>query len=83
MYLLSFLFKEEDLIFHTKKIDNIKYKIDKEECLLYMIPQNFLFFNNQSGIINRLPSDDNFCNIQGNYNIQNINVTLFKYRKDI
>ena len=75
--------KEEDLIFHTKKIDNIKYKIDKEECLLYMIPQNFLFFNNQSGIINRLPSDDNFCNIQGNYNIQNINVTLFKYRKDI
>ena len=75
--------EEDDLIFQTNNIQNKEYKLDKQECLLYLIPQNFIFFNAQPSVVNRLPFDENFCTIQDNYNIRNFNVTLIKYENEI
>ena len=75
--------EENELIFQTKNQQNIDYKLDKQECLLYIIPQNFIFFNEQPSVVNRLPFDENFCTIQSKYNIRNFNVTLIKYENEI
>ena len=73
----------DDIIFKTKNISNIKYKIDKIECLLYLVPKNFIFFNQTSSAVNPLPIDENFCTIQKNYNIQNFNVSLIQNENGI
>ena len=75
--------EEDDVIFKTKNIQTVNYKLDKLECLLYLIPKNFIFFNEKSSMEKRLPIADNFCNIQDNYIIQNFNVSLIKYEKGI
>ena len=75
--------EENDLIFHSTYIQKNEYKLDKQECLLYLVPQNFIFFNEQPSVVNRLPLDENFCTIQSKYNIRNFNVTLIKYENEI
>ena len=71
--------EEDELIFQNKKKSELKYKLDNIECLLYLIPQNFISFNEQSGVVNKLPIDDNYCSIQENYNIQIFKVSIAKY----
>ena len=73
----------DDIIFNTQNIRNINYKLDKVECLLYLIPKNLIFFNEKTSVEKRLPIIDNFCSIQENYIIQNFNVSLVKYEKGI
>ena len=75
--------EENDLIFHSTYIQKNEYKLDKQECLLYLVPQNFIFFNEQPSVVNRIPFDENFCTLQNNYNIRNFNVTLTKYENEI
>ena len=75
--------EEEELIFQTKNIDKIDYKIDKDECLLYLSPRSFRFFIWQPGVANKLPIDDNFCFVQDNYTIHNFNVSSITYEKEI
>ena len=77
------MIEADDIIFKTKYISHIKYKIDKNECLLYLVPKNFIFFNQTSSAVNPLPIDENFCTIQKNYNIQNFNVSLIKNKNGI
>ena len=57
----------DGIIFITEDIGNIDYKIDKVECLLYLLPKNFTFFNLQSGVGKRLSADINICPVQENY----------------
>ena len=73
----------DDIIFNMQNIRNINYKLDKVECLLYLIPKNLIFFNEKSSVEKRLPIYDNFCSTQENYIIQNFNVSLVKYEKGI
>ena len=82
-FCLNMEFIEQDEMLFQIKEKEIKYKLDKVECLLYLIPQNFRFFNEHSSVINQIPIDDNFCAIQESYNIQNLNVSIVKYKNDI
>ena len=77
------IIEADEIIFNVNDETEIIYKMDKIECLLYLTPKNFLFFNVQSGVGKRLLADDNFCIVQENYIIQNFNVSWVKYEKGI
>ena len=51
--------------------------------MLYLVPQNFIFFNEQPSVVNRIPFDEIFWTLQNNSNIRNFNVTLTKYENEI
>ena len=76
-------FSEEEIYFikSTKKEYDSKY--DKNECLLYLVPDTFRFFSEKSKVVNHLPDIDSICKIQRNYNIYILNITLIKYDKGI
>ena len=75
--------ESDDIIFKVKNTSKIKYQTDKIECLLYLVPKNFIFFNNTANANNPLPLDENFCTIQKDYNIKNFNVSLIKNENGI
>ena len=75
--------EEDDLIFQNEEKYDINYKIDKVDCLLYIIPKNYRFFNEKSSIVNRLLFEDSICTIQDNYYINCFNVSIVKYENEI
>ena len=79
----SYYFSTEDIHF----IKNIKkeneYIIDKYECLLYIVPETFQFYSDGSKVVNHLPNLDNICQIQRDYIVYTLNITLVKYDKGI
>ena len=63
--------------------NKLDYKLEKIECLLYLIPETFRFFSDKSRVVNHFPDIDSICKIQRNYNIYNLNTTLIKHEQGI
>ena len=77
-----FLF-EEDIFFKKIKNNDLDYNLDKIDCLLYLVPDIFQYFNYNSSVVNYFPNIDSICKYQKNYNIYNLNVTLIKHEQGI
>ena len=79
----SNFFTEEDIIFKKNKNNELSYQLEKLDILLYLIPDNFRFFSDKSGVVNHLPNLDSICKYQRSHNVYNLNVTLIKHEQGI
>ena len=59
------------------------YKFEKIECLLYIIPEKFRFFNCKSSVVNHFTNIDSICKLQRDYNVYNLNTTLIRHEQGI
>ena len=77
-------YSSENEIYYQKNLNNqIDCKLDKNDFLLYLIPETFRYLNDKSGVTNHFPNIDSICKIQRGYNIYNLNITLVKHEKGI
>ena len=76
-------FSQKDIYCQSNINNNFDYKLEKIECLLYLIPETFRFFSDKSSLVNHFPNINNICKIQRDYNIYNLNTTLVKHEQGI
>ena len=87
-------FNQDLMDYSLKRNDNINvYNINTLvkpystyfECLLYLVPNCFIYFHNKNDIKKNyhLPLVSDFCNYHKEYKIKKINITLFKCNSSI
>ena len=79
----SNFFFEREFYCQINMNNKFDYKLEKIECLLYIIPEKFCFFNCKSSMLNHIPKIDSICKIQREYNVYNLNTTLIRHEQGI
>ena len=79
----SNFFFEREFYCHSKMNNIFDYKFEKIECLLYIIPEKFRFFNCKSSVVNHFTNIDSICKLQRDYNVYNLNTTLIRHEQGI
>ena len=74
---------ENDIYLKNNNNNELDYKLEEIEFLLYLMPDNFRFFSEKSSMVNHLPNIDSICKYQRKYNIYNLNISLIKHEQGI